>query len=178
MDCIILQYIYSLKTCTGKSIANANEWVFTFQSIRCICVLIQRCIQNRFSRLSEKSPMSEARPSTVKHLCIAQCNYQDIQFHGSLRWLHLQETPSQNFIKRLKQRRLGADFAWTGRVFRYLTWSGLVVFVLDSLNQIKENVSYKSWIKVVYIVLYVSKHRKCNLTIVIVFCFALSKRWE
>lgn len=101
-----------------------------------------------------------------------------IQFHGSLRWLHLQETPSQNFIKRLKQRRLGADFARTGRVFRYLTWSGLVVFVLDSLNQIKENVSYKSWIKVVYIVLYVSKHRKCNLTIVIVFCFALSKKWE
>ena len=77
--------------------------MFTIQSVRCLCVLIQMCI---LSQLSEKRSILEARPGTVKHLGIAQCNYQDIHFYGSLRWLHLQETPSQNFIKRLKERRL------------------------------------------------------------------------
>ena len=42
------------------------------------------------------------RTGTVRHLCIAQGIYQDI--YSFLHKLHLQETPSQDFIKCLKER--------------------------------------------------------------------------
>ena len=59
----------------------------------------------------EKCLTSNARPGTAKHLCIAQGIYKDIiLFCSFLLRLHLQETASQDFIKCLKERRLGADF--------------------------------------------------------------------
>ena len=61
-----------------------------------------------------------------------------ILFYSFLHRVYLQETPSQDFIKRLTERRLGAGFTWAGRLFKtfgpktlkrfslYLTWHGPV----------------------------------------------------
>ena len=40
-----------------------------------------------------------------------------ISFYSFLHRVHLQEMASEDFIKRLKERRLGADFTRTGRLF-------------------------------------------------------------
>ena len=117
-----------------------------------------------------------------------------ILFYSFLHRVHLQEIPSQDFIKRLKERRLGADFTWAGRLFQifgpktlkllspYFTWFGPVTlrfktfcFRTGFFESDKLEISViKAGLRR-FIVLCISKQRQRNLTIVIVLFFALSK---
>ena len=117
-----------------------------------------------------------------------------ILFYSFLHRAHFQEIPSQDFIKRLKERRLGAVFTWVGRLFQilgpktlkllspYFTWFDPVTlrfktfcFRTGFFESDKLEISViKAGLRR-FIVLCVAKQRQRNLTIVIVLFFALSK---
>ena len=40
-----------------------------------------------------------------------------VLFYSFLQRLHLQKAASHDFIKLIKERRLGVDFTWAGRLF-------------------------------------------------------------
>ena len=134
---------------------------------------------NRYSLFSENAQSQDAQP---------------LYSRGFLKRFHLQETPSQYFIECLKERRLGADFIWAGRLFQifepktlkvllqYFTWFGLVPLRFKKfcfragffecynlrMSVIKARLRR-------FVILYVSKHRQHSLTIVIVLFFSSLK---
>ena len=83
------------------------------------------------------------------------------------------------------------EFIWEGRLFQifglktlkllspYFTWFGLVTLRFKAFCfDFFENDNLKMLVIRLVIVLYISKHRQCNVTIFIVIFFAMFKTWE
>ena len=83
------------------------------------------------------------------------------------------------------------EFIWEGRLFQifglktlkllspYFTWFGLVTLRFKAFCfGFFENDNLKMLVIRLFIVLYISKHRQCNVTIFIVIFFAMFKTWE